>query len=146
MRRYLKSVLLVWLAVAFVASLSYAWPTKGDLVKIAQEYITQITPKELNAELSEAKAGKLVILDVREPSEYKAGHIPYAKNLPRGLLEFKIAKLVPDKSTPIVVYCRSGGRGSLATLRLMTMGYGNVKNLEKGFIFGWKKAGYKVEK
>ena len=146
MRRYLKSVLLVWLAVAFVASLSYAWPTKGDLVKIAQEYIAQITPKELNAELSEAKAGKLVILDVREPSEYKAGHIPYAKNLPRGLLEFKIAKLVPDKSTPIVVYCRSGGRASLATLRLMTMGYGNVKNLEKGFIFGWKKAGYKVEK
>ncbi len=145
MRRYLKSVLLAWLAVAFVASLSYAWPTKGDLVKIAQEYITQITPKELNAELSKAKAGKLVILDVREPSEYKAGHIPYAKNLPRGFLEFKIAKLVPDKSTPIVVYCRSGHRASLATLRLMTMGYGNAKNL-KGGIVGWKKAGYKVKK
>ena len=146
MRRYLKSVLLAWLAVVFVASLSYAWSTKGDLVKIAQEYIVQVTPEELNAELSEAKAGKLVILDVREPSEYKAGHIPYAKSLPRGLMEFKIAQLVPDKATPIVIYCKSGGRGSLATLRLLTMGYGNTKNLEKGFVFCWKKAGYKVEK
>ncbi|MCK4278422.1 MAG: rhodanese-like domain-containing protein, partial [Desulfurellaceae bacterium] len=114
MRRYLKSVLLAWLAVVFVASLSYAWPNKGDLVKIAQEYIVQVTPEQLNAEISKAKAGELVILDVREPSEYKAGHIPYAKSLPRGLMEFKIAKLVPDKATPIVIYCKSGGRGSLA--------------------------------
>lgn len=145
MRRYLKSVLLAWLAVVFVASLSYAWPNKGDLVKIAQEYIVQVTPEQLNAEISKAKAGELVILDVREPSEYKAGHIPYAKSLPRGLMEFKIAKLVPDKATPIVIYCKSGGRGSLATLRLLSMGY-DVKNLKKGFVFGWEKEGYKVEK
>jgi len=139
-------VLLAWLAVVFVASMSYAWPNKGDLVKVAQEYIVQVTPEQLNAEISKAKAGELVVIDVREPSEYKAGHVPYAKSLPRGLMEFKIAKLVPDKATPIVIYCKSGGRGSLATLRLTTMGYENVKNLKKGFVYGWEKAGYKVEK
>src|SRR3712207_8127264 len=67
----------------------------------------------------------------RSPDEYEAGHVPGAKPLPRGLLEYKAADELPDKDARIVVHCALGGRGSLAAKSLKEMGYTNVANIDR---------------
>ncbi len=75
----------------------------------------------------------LLILDVREPAEFQAGHISGAVNLPRGLLEFQIAGLAQDTSKPILVYCKEGYRGALSGRTLKKLGYTQVSNLVGGW-------------
>ncbi len=86
----------------------------------------------------------VTVVDVREPDEYEAGHIPGAKALPRGLLEYKAAEELPDKDARIVVHCALGGRGALAAKSLKEMGYTNVANMEGG-VNAWREKGYDVE-
>ncbi len=86
----------------------------------------------------------VTVLDVREPDEFEAGHIPGARPLPRGLLEYKAAEELPDKDARIVVHCALGGRGSLAAKSLKEMGYTNVANMEGG-LSAWREKGYEVE-
>ena len=77
-----------------------------------------------------------IILDVRRPDEYAAGHIPGAINVPnekRGAAE--IAEL-PQKSQLILVYCRSGRRSKEASEKLVKLGYTNI--VEFGGILDWK--------
>ena len=88
--------------------------------------------------------GDVTVLDVREPDEFEAGHIPGAKPLPRGLLEYNAAEELPDKDARIVVHCALGGRGSLAAKSLKEMGYTNVANMEGG-LSAWREKGYEVE-
>jgi phage shock protein E len=54
-----------------------------------------------------------VIIDVRESEEYAEGHVPTARHLSRGVLEQKIGDVVPNLSTPVVVYCDRGDRAAL---------------------------------
>jgi rhodanese-related sulfurtransferase len=70
--------------------------------------------------------------------------IPGSIHLQRGLLEFKVDKKLPDKNATVIVYCKTGGRSSLATYTLVRMGYENVKNMDGGWK-AWAKAGYPVE-
>jgi sulfur dioxygenase len=81
-----------------------------------------------------------VLLDVREKDEFDAGHIDGAVNLPRGLVEFKVVDVVPDKRTLVVVQCASGGRAALCGVALGKMGYENVRNLEGGYVQYCKEA------
>jgi rhodanese-related sulfurtransferase len=72
-----------------------------------------------------------LLLDVREEDEFKTGHIPGTVNIPRGLLEFRIWKLVGfpgqvDTSRKIYVQCRTGGRATLATRQLKDIGFTNA--------------------
>ncbi len=141
-RSYVPILLSAILILTLALTPALAYKKAIDFVKEAKKVITEISPQEAASYLN--KKG-YVFLDVREPSEYQKGHIPGAKNLPRGLLEFKIAKLFPDrKAQTIIVYCRSGGRAALATKVLQEMGYKAV-NL-KGGIAAWKKAGLPIEK
>lgn len=75
-----------------------------------------------------------VLLDVRSPSEYEASHIPGSQNMHVNQLA-RIAELVPDKETPIFVYCLSGSRSQRAVAFLKKAGY-NAKNI--GAITDWK--------
>jgi len=86
----------------------------------------------------------MVILDVREPNEYEAAHIPESVNLPRGLIEFSIWALVPDKENKIFVYCKTGTRAALATKLLNDLGYKNAVAVDTGGT-AWLKAGYPVQ-
>jgi rhodanese-related sulfurtransferase len=115
--------------------------TVDEMVKEAKASVCEITVSEAKGFLD--KGGHLFI-DCREPKEFKMGHIPGAVNIPRGVMEFKIAKQVPDKNEPVVLYCKSGGRGCLATCTLCRMGYRNVKNIDGGWL-AWEKAGYPIE-
>lgn len=86
-----------------------------------------------------------VVLDVREPDEFAAGHIPGAINVPRGLLEFKLSA-TPElgrRDLDILLYCRSGGRAALAACSLQDMGYANVRSIEGGYD-AWIASGQKV--
>jgi len=115
--------------------------TATQLVEEAKKDICEISVSEAKSLLDK---GGYVFLDCREPSEFKMGHIPGAINIPRGLMEFQIDKKIPDKKTEVVLYCKSGGRGCLATCTLCRMGYKNVKNVAGGWL-AWEKAGYPVE-
>jgi len=91
-----------------------------------------------------------ILLDIREPEEFAAGHVPGALHIPRGLLEFQIyAKLgypkQVDTNNTIYVQCRTGGRATLATADLKKIGFKNpvavIMNWDD-----WVKAGNPVEK
>ncbi len=75
-----------------------------------------------------------LVIDVRELEEWDAGHITGAIHIPRGILEFKISEIAPNRDTPIVLYCRSGGRATTSAHQLLTMGYANISNLEGGYL------------
>jgi molybdopterin/thiamine biosynthesis adenylyltransferase/rhodanese-related sulfurtransferase len=106
-----------------------------DLVARAKERIAEIAPEELEQRLS-----RVVTIDVREVGEHAQGAIPGSRLLPRGLLERDIRNVVPDRSTPIAVYCSGGGRSALAAVSLFEMGYEEVVSLAGGFD-RWKAEG-----
>ena len=134
--------LMITAAFAFNTSLALAKDmTAKDFQAEALKNITTISVAEAKAMLDK---GGSIFLDVREPKEYKSGHVPGAMNVPRGLLEFKIGTKISDKNASVVVYCKSGGRSALATYTLVRMGYKNVKNMDGGWK-AWVKAGYPVE-
>ena len=133
--------LVLALIIGGCASATQKTMTTEEMVADAKESICEVTVSEAKGLLDK---GGYIFLDCREPKEYKMGHIPGALNIPRGLLEFKIVNKVADKSSPIVMYCKSGGRGCLAACTLCRMGYENVMNMDGGWL-AWEKAGYPVE-
>ena len=76
-----------------------------------------------------------VLLDVRTPQEFSQGHLPHSKNIPLGDYT-KLAHIVPDKNTPLFIYCYSGSRSRQAVKALQRMGYGAVTDL--GGIHGYR--------
>ena len=70
-----------------------------------------------------------VIIDTRSAMEFESGHIADAIVMPHDTIDQTIASVAPDKSTPIILYCRSGNRAGIAKGVLNDMGYENVVNL-----------------
>jgi rhodanese-related sulfurtransferase len=127
---------------SFSSDLSFAeGMTAKELVEIAIKEIESISVAEAKKFFDQ---GESLFLDVREPDEYDMGAIPHAVNVPRGLLEFRIASIMPDPTAKIVIYCRSGARGALSAQTLQRMGYLNVVNMDGGWS-AWQKAGYPGE-
>jgi len=105
--------------------------TAADLVSAAKAEITEISLEDAKA----LGAGEALFVDVREPPEWQDGTVDGAVCVPRGVLEWKseTEDALKDKSAPIVVYCKSGGRSALAAQTLKTLGFGNVKSLAGGY-------------
>ena len=141
MRGILALSLLIALALPFACTTTTETMTTKEMEAKARECIEEISVADAKGELD---AGKAIFLDVREPDEYEKGHIPNAKHLPRGLIEYKIEKTIPDKSARVIAYCKVGGRGCLATDTLCRLGYTNVANMAGGWK-AWVNAGYPVE-
>ena len=99
--------------------------------------IDQIDPTEASRRIS---GGGVLLLDVRNPDEFAAGHAPEALLLPLGELGARIDEL--DPATPIVVICRSGIRSQTAAEQLVAAGYDAV-NLAGGSL-AWKAAGLEL--
>ena len=140
MKKTLLILFALFVAFSFATS-SIAGMTGKDFVKDAKTRIKEISLDEAKKELD---AGKAVFLDIRTAKEYKKGHLPKAVFMQRGLLEFKIAKKLPDKNAKVIVYCKTGGRSSLATDTLKKMGYTDVVSMAGGWV-AWAKAGYPAE-
>ena len=77
-----------------------------------------------------------IILDVRRPDEFAAGHIPNAINVPNESIGTAEIPELPDKNQLIMVYCRSGRRSKEASEKLVKLGYTNI--VEFGGILDWK--------
>lgn len=125
-------------------------------IKPAKDLVTAANAAVEKVSVDEAAAlvGKddVVFVDVREPAEWQAGHVPGAVHVPRGLLEFKADPSLPaahekalDPAKKLVVYCASGGRSALAAKTLKDMGYPNVINMTGGF-GAWSQAGKPSER
>jgi rhodanese-related sulfurtransferase len=83
---------------------------------------------------------KFLLVDVREESEWAAGHLPGAVHIGKGVIERDAEKKIPDPATPIVLYCGGGYRSALAADALQKMGYTNVISMDGGWR-GWTTAG-----
>jgi sulfur-carrier protein adenylyltransferase/sulfurtransferase len=81
-----------------------------------------------------------VVIDVREPDEWRQGHLPNALGISRGFLELRIEEKVPDRKTPIILHCASGIRSLLAGRALRELGYERVYSMTGGFN-AWKDKG-----
>ena len=92
-----------------------------------------------------AAGESFVLFDVREESEFAAGHLPGAKSLGKGIIERDIETLIPDADQEIVLYCGGGFRSALAAENLRKMGYSNVISMDGGFR-GWKDSNYPIER
>ncbi|TXD98128.1 sulfurtransferase [Psychrobacter frigidicola] len=112
--------------------------TPHDLVAAAKAQINEVSVTQ-----AEAACHKVdVIIDVREPAEYAAGHLEGAVLVPRGMLEFTVADLpaVNGADTSILLYCKTSGRGALAAQSLAALGYNNVVSISGGYE-AWVEAG-----
>jgi rhodanese-related sulfurtransferase len=113
------------------------------LVAEAKKRVKESTTGEVKARLDRGERFQLI--DVREDHEFALDHARGARHIGRGVLERDIETLIPDKATPIVVYCGGGFRSALAAANLVEMGYTNVISMDGG-IRAWREAGYPVDK
>lgn len=88
---------------------------------------------------------QFLLVDVREESEWAAGHAAGAVHMSKGTIERDIEAKVPDKATPMVLYCGGGFRSALVADNLQKMGYTNVISMDGGWR-GWTTAGMPVTK
>lgn len=88
---------------------------------------------------------KPLILDVRTPNEYHSGHIEGAKLIPLQQLEDRLSEIEKHSNEPILVYCRSGNRSTVASEILIRNGFKKLYNLRRGII-GWQRDGNPVSK
>ena len=102
----------------------------GTAMENTYQQITQEEAKDM------MDAGDVVVLDVREQSEFDAGHIPGAVLLPVGTItKDTAAAVIPEPDTVVLVYCRSGNRSKTASRALVKLGYTNI--YEFGGINDW---------
>lgn len=129
-----QNVLLISLVV--VSGLSLLWPV------FARPSGNGVNPGEATLLINREDAH---IVDVREPGEYAAGHLPEAKNIPVAKLAERIGELEKFKDKPIIVCCASGMRSNKACAELKKQGFEKLFNLTGG-IDAWVGAGYPVKK
>ena len=120
--------------------------TVDALVAAARGRIRELSPAGYRAWTGHEH----VLIDVREPAEYAAGHLPGAVNLPRGVLEFQIrahpaiaGRTTGSSALPLLLYCLTGGRSALAADSLGQLGFEDVRSLAGG-LQAWRNAGLPV--
>ncbi len=101
-------------------------------ISCAIDQIRSLTSDEIKVILDKDKRGEFLLLDVRQPEEYKAGHIPGAMLIPLGELEARQEEL--DRSKKIITYCRSGHRSMAAAITLCGLGFKGVHHLDGGIL------------
>ena len=144
MKQFISYCLLIISAVLFFTGCNCDsnYSSVDDMVIKISDNVEQILVDDLKKKLDEGEM--FLLIDVREQSEHNHGYIPGAVHICRGTLEFKIGNedfwenqflYLPEKHEEIIVYCKKGRRGVLATNSLEQLGYSNVKNLSGG----WKE-------
>ncbi len=114
-------------------------------LQLVQDAKTRIRECDIDSVKRKLDAGEpLHLIDVREESEFRAGRLPGARHLCKGIIERDIETVVPNVSDEIVLYCGGGYRSALAADNLQKMGYTNVVSMDGGFR-AWREAGYPVE-
>jgi rhodanese-related sulfurtransferase len=106
-------------------------PSYPELLAAARAAVREIAPEEVKRLIDERRPVQLV--DVREADEWQGGHLPGATHVPRGFLESRIEKTVPDRSAEVILYCAGGNRSAFAARTLHEMGYKRVTSMAGGY-------------
>ncbi len=134
----MKFILDNWMmiAVALSSGLMLLWPaiSGGGPGALTAEGAVQLINRE-----------KAVVVDVCEASEFAAGHVVGAKNIPFSQLEGKLASAVKNKALPVILVCHSGARSSRAVAIAKKLGFENAHSLSGG-MGAWRSANLPVEK
>jgi rhodanese-related sulfurtransferase len=112
------------------------------LVEDAKSRVREVSVEEARRKVA---SGKAKLIDVREDSEWQAGHARGAQHLGKGVIERDIEQSAPDKGSELILYCGGGFRSALATDNLQKMGYTNVLSMAGGWR-AWEAAGAPIEK
>src|SRR5437763_13931731 len=116
-------------------------PSGTEVLRQIKSRIDEVDP----ADVREQAQNGAVLVDVREPEEWGAGHIPGAKHVPKSYFESRIEGAVPDRDAHVILYCASGNRSAWAARTLTEdLGYEHVESMTGGFTL-WKDRGYEVE-
>jgi rhodanese-related sulfurtransferase len=111
------------------------------LVDDAKSRVREIDLAEARRKL---ESGRARLIDVREDSEWVAGHARGAQHLGKGVIERDIEKQIPDKNAELILYCGGGFRSALSADNLQRMGYTNVASMAGGWR-AWQAAGAPVD-
>ena len=132
----MKFLLDNWMliAVALASGVALIVPVLGKGSGLSPQDMVQLMNRE-----------KAVVIDVCEPDEFAQGHVIGAKNLPLGDLEAKLAQVVKNKATPVVMVCQVGARSARAAATAQKLGYENAQSLAGG-LKAWQAANMPVEK
>ena len=126
------------ISIAFLSGLMLFWSMFGNRIRGIREVDCVAATQLINHK-------NALVLDVREESEYKAGHGLNSKLVPLGKLNERIGELEKYRDKPVVVVCRSGARSANACALLGKQGYAECYNLAGGMI-AWQKANLPVKK
>ncbi len=120
-------------------------PSGAELIRQIKSEVREVDPAAVHADLHANGSGSgALVIDVRESEEWDTGHVPGAQHVSRSFLESRIDGVIPDRDTPVVLYCASGNRSALAAHTLQTqLGYTNVSSMIGGITL-WKDRGYEV--
>jgi rhodanese-related sulfurtransferase len=129
----------IWYVIAAVVSGSlFVWPSVAKLFSRTREVGVAEAIQLINRK-------DAAIIDVREPGEFKAGHIPNARNIPAGLIKERTKELGKFKNKPLLLVCQTGNRSSQVCGSLQKDGIGEPVALSGGMA-AWQQAGMPIEK
>ena len=114
-----------------------------DLIASAKQEIPEASVSKVKQKIDGGH--DFVLLDIRDNDEYRAGYIPSAVYISRGMLELEIEDYVPDRNQEIVLYCAGGVRSLLAAQTLKSLGYTRLISMSGGFR-DWLSSGNAVDK
>jgi rhodanese-related sulfurtransferase len=109
------------------------------IVNDAKSRVKETTVDEVKQKLDDRE--KVLLVDVREESEFARDHLPGAIHLGKGVIERDVEKRVPDVNTPMILYCGGGFRSAMAADNLQKMGYTNVLSMDGG-VREWREKNY----
>ncbi len=124
--------------IAVVSGLMLLWSFLGNKLRGVKEVDSARALSLINHQ-------DAFILDVREPEEFKSGHLLNAKSIPLGKLKERIGEIERYRDKPVIVVCRSGNRSATACALLGRDGFAQAYNLAGG-VAAWQKAGLPLEK
>jgi rhodanese-related sulfurtransferase len=129
---------LVLLAAVLVSGAMLLWPLVARITRRG----TEVGPLEAVQLINRQDAA---VIDVREPPEYKGGHITNARNIPEARLDERMKELEKLKKRPVIVSCARGNRSLAVVQRLRKLGFEQALSL-RGGIAAWQQAGMPLEK
>ena len=129
----------IWMVmIAVTSGLMLLWSFFGNRIRGVKEVSSAEAIELINHK-------NALVLDVREDSEYKNGHILHAKWIPLGSLSGRVGELEKYREQPILVVCRSGTRSASACASLGKLGFTQAYNLSGG-VMAWQKSNLPLEK
>jgi rhodanese-related sulfurtransferase len=115
-----------------------------EFLKIVDDAKSRVREVDVGETRRQLESGKAKLIDVREQSEWAAGHARGAAHMGKGVIERDIEERFPDKNVSLILYCGGGFRSALAADNLQKMGYRNVASMAGGWR-AWQAEGGPTE-